>query len=180
MVSSRDIREWILWPKSRMTLMIHKYRHFTIQRMPGDDLRTTTPINPQDFAFFKGINQAADRDGILTQNISNGLKAGNYRMCSINASMSHAPVIAAVAQRGSHDDCVYVRAMAMFEIGEVGYSLCRIPSVHGETQARTGQTRTGQTRTGKARKGQTRKGQTRKGKGQTRKGQTRKGQQSEG
>jgi transcription initiation factor TFIID subunit 15 len=79
--------------------------------MPRDDLRATTMINPLDFVFFKGLNQPADRNGILTQNISGGLKAGNYRMCSINASMSHAPVIAAVAQRGSHDDCIYVRVM---------------------------------------------------------------------
>jgi hypothetical protein len=99
--------------------------------MPRDDLRTTDTINPQDFAFFKGLNQAADGNGVLTQNISGGLKAGKYRMCSINSSMSHAPVIAAVAQRGSHDDCIYVcRVRDLDDLLLMGL----IPSVRSETQ----------------------------------------------
>jgi hypothetical protein len=99
----------VLSKRTHSSLMYHGYRHITIQRMPQDDIRTTITINPEEFVFFKGLNQPADRNGILTQNVSSGLKVGKYRMCSINASMSHAPVIAAVAQRGSHDDCIYVR-----------------------------------------------------------------------
>jgi len=152
MVLSRGIREWNLEHKSGLIIMVRKYRHITIQRMPQDDLRTTTTINPQDFAFFKGLNQPAGRDGVLTQNISSGLKAGSYRMCSINASMSHAPVIGAIAQRGSHDDCIYV--CTVFEIGEVDYSCVHIPSVHGETQATKGQATKGQATKGQATKGQ--------------------------
>jgi len=118
--------------RAQSILMNHKYRHITIQRMPRDDLRTTDTINPKDFVFFKGLNQAADRDGVLTQNVSGGLKAGKYRMCSINSSMSHAPVIAAVAQRGSHDDCIYVCQVRI--LGGL-LLMVHIPSVHSETQA---------------------------------------------
>lgn len=47
-------------------------------------------------------------NGVLTADVTAGLPAGAYRLCSINSSSNHQPVIVAVAQHGSLDDCVYV------------------------------------------------------------------------
>ena len=41
--------------------------------------------------------------------MTGGIPAGAYRLCSINSSSNHQPVIVPVAQHGSLDDCVYVR-----------------------------------------------------------------------
>lgn len=70
-------------------------------------LSQTTPTNPKQFAFFKGLNAAA-QGGILTADVTAGLPAGAYRLCSINTAANHQPAIAPVAQHGSLDDCVYV------------------------------------------------------------------------
>jgi hypothetical protein len=76
-----------------------------IQAIPS--LESITPLNPEEFVFFKGLNAPA-QDGILSAEVQGGLSAGTYRMCSINSSTNHQPVLVAVAQRGSLDDCVYV------------------------------------------------------------------------
>ena len=65
------------------------------------------PLDPEVFVFFKGLNAPA-KDGILTAEVPSGLPAGAYRMCSINTSSNHQPVLVSVAQHGSLDDCVYV------------------------------------------------------------------------
>jgi hypothetical protein len=44
----------------------------------------------------------------LVRRSSSGLPAGAYRMCSINSSTNHQPVLVNIAQHGSLDDCVYV------------------------------------------------------------------------
>ncbi len=77
-----------------------------IQAIPF--LESTDPLDPLLFVFFKGLNEVADGDGILSALVASGLPAGFYRMCSINSSTNHQPVLVAVAQRGSSDDCVYV------------------------------------------------------------------------
>jgi hypothetical protein len=59
--------------------------------------------------YFKGVDTAADSDGNVSVNMTNGLPAGTYKLSSINSSANHAPVLVAVAQHGSLDDQVYVR-----------------------------------------------------------------------
>ncbi|KAF9471308.1 hypothetical protein BDN70DRAFT_820197 [Pholiota conissans] len=71
-----------------------------------DSLTQTTPTNPKQFAFFKGLNAAAV-NGVLTADVTGGLPAGAYRLCSINAAANHQPAIVPIAQHGSLDDCIY-------------------------------------------------------------------------
>jgi len=69
-------------------------------------LSKTEPTDPNVFAFFKGLNEKAS-GGVLSATVDKGLPAGTYRISSINASANHAPVVVAIAQRGSLDDVVY-------------------------------------------------------------------------
>jgi len=85
------------------------HSHVVIQAIPS--LESTEPLDPEVFAFFKGLNAPA-QDGILSAEVTSGLPAGFYRMCSINSSTNHQPVLVAVAQHGSLDDCVYFTVKA--------------------------------------------------------------------
>lgn len=71
----------------------------------------TTPTDPTKFAFFKGLNAAA-QGGVLTADVTDGLPAGTYRLSSINTAANHQPVLVAVAQHGALDDQVYVSVNA--------------------------------------------------------------------
>jgi hypothetical protein len=79
--------------------------HVTVQDT-GANLNPTQPLDPTEFAFFKGINDAGDGQGKLTAAVTGGLPAGNYRLCTLTSAANHQPVIMPVAQRGSQDDCV--------------------------------------------------------------------------
>ena len=81
------------------------HTHFTVQAIPS--FTSTTPLDASTFAFFKGVNQAAT-NGQLSEDVTAGLPAGFYRVCSINTDANHAPCLVAVAQHGNMDDCVYV------------------------------------------------------------------------
>lgn len=81
------------------------HSHFTVQSVPS--FTSTTPLDPNVFAFFKGINQAAT-NGQVSEEVTAGLPAGVYRACTINTDANHAPCLVAVAQHGFLDDCVYV------------------------------------------------------------------------
>ncbi|KAF5361470.1 hypothetical protein D9758_006240 [Tetrapyrgos nigripes] len=101
------------------------HSHIVIEKL--NSLGDTQPLNPKQFAFFQGLNAAA-KNGVLTADVTDGkpkfralmilkltdfclgLPAGPYRMCSINSSSNHQPVIVPVAQHGSLDDCVYFTA----------------------------------------------------------------------
>jgi len=85
------------------------HSHVVVEKLSSLD--QTTPTNPKEFAFFKGLNAAA-QGGVLTADVPGGLPAGAYRLCSINTSSNHQPVIVPVAQHGSLDDCVYFTANA--------------------------------------------------------------------
>lgn len=86
------------------------HSHVTIQKI--DDVASPNPLDPTVFAFFKGFNNVA-ANGILTADVpAPGLPSGFYRMCSINAAANHQPVLVAVAQHGSLDDCVYFQCAA--------------------------------------------------------------------
>jgi len=74
-----------------------------------DSLTQTTPTNPNVFAFFKGID-GAQVNGVVTADVTAGVPAGAYRLCSINSSSNHQPAIVPIAQHGSLDDCVYFTA----------------------------------------------------------------------
>jgi hypothetical protein len=80
------------------------HTHITVQKMA--DIASTKVLDPQDFEFFKGVNDAAV-NGVASALVEDGLDAGAYRVCSINSSSNHQPVIVPVAQHGSLDDCSY-------------------------------------------------------------------------
>ncbi|KAJ3802588.1 hypothetical protein GGU11DRAFT_862963 [Lentinula aff. detonsa] len=87
------------------------HTHVVIEAL--SDLAQTTPTNPQQFAFFKGVNTAAV-NGAVTADVTSGVPAGAYRLCSINSSSNHQPVIVPIAQHGSLDDCVYVCILGFY------------------------------------------------------------------
>ncbi|KAH9043795.1 hypothetical protein EDB85DRAFT_2138483 [Lactarius pseudohatsudake] len=80
------------------------HSHFTVQAIPS--FTSAQPLDPNVFQFFKGVNGAAV-NGVLKETVTAGLPAGFYRCCSINTDANHTPVLVAVAQHGSLDDCVY-------------------------------------------------------------------------
>jgi hypothetical protein len=86
------------------------HSHVTVEKI--DDFKSKTPMDPNVFAFFKGLNLPADGKGELSAPVDKGLPAGSYRLCSINAAMNHQPILVAVAQHGSLDDCVYFKVKA--------------------------------------------------------------------
>ena len=83
---------------------IKGHSHVVIDPLPS--LGSTTPTDPTKFVFFKGLNAAADQNGILTALVPGGLPAGSYRIASINSAANHQPALVAVAQHGSLDDMV--------------------------------------------------------------------------
>ena len=86
---------------------IKGHSHITID--PVNSFTDTTVTDPTKFVYFKGLNAAA-QGGILTADLTAGLPAGVYRLASINTAANHQPALVAVAQHGSLDDMVYVRA----------------------------------------------------------------------
>ncbi|KAF8167880.1 hypothetical protein B0H34DRAFT_35489 [Crassisporium funariophilum] len=93
------------------------HSHVVIEQLQALD--QTTPTNPKQFAFFKGLNEAA-QGGVLTADVAAGVPAGAYRLCSINAAANHQPAIVPIAQHGSLDDCVYFTAGAANNGGNGG------------------------------------------------------------
>lgn len=86
------------------------HSHVTVEKI--DDFNSKNALDPNVFAFFKGLNLPADGKGELSAPVEKGLAAGTYRLCSINAAANHQPVLVAVAQHGSLDDCVYFKVKA--------------------------------------------------------------------
>ena len=80
------------------------HTHVTVQDL-GNSLNPTTALDPTQFAFFKGINDAGNGKGLLQATVTGGLPAGNYRVCTIASASNHQPVLMPVAQRGTADDC---------------------------------------------------------------------------
>jgi len=83
---------------------IKGHSHVVIEKLTS--LSQTTPNDPNQFAFFRGLNDPAE-DGILTADVTGGLPAGTYKISSINSAANHQPVLGPVAQHGSFDDAVY-------------------------------------------------------------------------
>lgn len=70
--------------------------HVTIQDM-GGSLNPTTPPDPTTFAFFKGIDDAGNGQGLLQAAVTDGLAAGVYRVCTMSSSSNHQPVLMPVS-----------------------------------------------------------------------------------
>ncbi|KAI0248090.1 hypothetical protein BJV78DRAFT_1132017 [Lactifluus subvellereus] len=85
------------------------HSHFVVQKV--DSFKSTKVLDPTVFAFFKGVNTAADQAGNLAVTVDGGLPEGLYRLASINTSANHTPALVAVAQHGSLDDQVYVSVL---------------------------------------------------------------------
>ena len=54
----------------------------TIEVLP--DLKTKAALDPNVFAFFKGLNAVANQDGVLSADVEKGLPVGDYRLCSVS------------------------------------------------------------------------------------------------
>lgn len=80
------------------------HTHVTVQDM-GGTFSPTNALDPTVFAFFKGINDVGNGQELLQAEVTGGLAAGTYRVCTMAAAANHQPVIMPVAQRGAQDDC---------------------------------------------------------------------------
>ncbi|KAG9237023.1 hypothetical protein BJ875DRAFT_370792 [Amylocarpus encephaloides] len=80
------------------------HTHVTVQDL-GNSLNPKQALDATQFAFFKGINDAGNGQGLLKATVTGGLPAGNYRVCTMTAASNHQPVLMPVAQRGTPDDC---------------------------------------------------------------------------
>ena len=80
------------------------HTHVTVQDL-GNSLNPTQALDATQFAFFKGINDAGNGQGLLNAVVTGGLPAGNYRVCTLASASNHQPVLMPVAQRGTSDDC---------------------------------------------------------------------------
>lgn len=80
------------------------HTHVTVQDL-GSSLNPTKALDATQFAFFKGINDAGNGQGLLQAVVTGGLPAGNYRVCTMASASNHQPVLMPVAQRGAQDDC---------------------------------------------------------------------------
>lgn len=81
------------------------HSHVVVENISS--LKQNTPNDPNKFAFFKGLNSAA-QNGILTADVTAGLPAGTYKLSSINTAANHQPALVPIAQHGSLDDVIYV------------------------------------------------------------------------
>jgi len=84
---------------------IKGHSHVTVELLSAIDQTTTT--DPNKFAFFKGLNDAAV-GGVLSADVTAGLPAGVYKISSINSAANHQPVLVPIAQHGSLDDAIYI------------------------------------------------------------------------
>lgn len=83
---------------------IQGHSHVVIEQLTSLD--QTTPTNPKNFVFFKGLNDPTV-GGKLNASVTNGLDVGFYKLSSINTASNHQPVLVPIAQHGSLDDVIY-------------------------------------------------------------------------
>jgi len=83
------------------------HTHIVIEKLSS--LAQTEPTDPTTFTFFKGVDDPA-ANGVASAAVTAGVPAGSYRICSINSSSNHQPVIVPIAQHGTLDDCSYFTA----------------------------------------------------------------------
>jgi len=85
------------------------HSHVVVEQLSALD--QTTPTDPTKFAFFKGLNAAA-QGGVLTADVTDGLPAGVYKVSTINTAANHQPVLVPIAQHGSTEDVSYFTVSA--------------------------------------------------------------------
>lgn len=66
------------------------HTHVTVQDL-GNSLNPAQPPDATQFAFFKGINDAGNGQGLLSADVAGGLPAGNFRVCTLTSNSNHAP-----------------------------------------------------------------------------------------
>ncbi|KIK99217.1 hypothetical protein PAXRUDRAFT_822988 [Paxillus rubicundulus Ve08.2h10] len=113
---------------------IQGHSHVVIEELSS--LTQTTPTDPTKFAFFKGLDDAA-QNGILTADVANGLPEGTYKISTINTSSNHQPVAVPVAQHGSLDDVVYFTVSNDAGGGDTGNSGSASSATNGLSVAET-------------------------------------------
>lgn len=91
-------------PQTLQNGQVVGHTHVTVQDL-GNSLNPTQALDATQFAFFKGINDAGNGQGLLSATVTGGLPGGNYRVCTLASASNHQPVLMPVAQRGTSDDC---------------------------------------------------------------------------
>ena len=66
------------------------HSHVTVEVI--DDFKTKKLTDPNSFAFFKGLNLAAEQ-GILSADVPGGLASASYRMCSVCSFLILTPIL---------------------------------------------------------------------------------------
>lgn len=94
--------------------MDHKYRHIVIQGLPRDDLPEMT-------------NQIFIFENLVSPNLRAATVFGLKRLGWLEGRVLTPRCIAAIAQRGSHDDCCQFRDLGCLPL--IGH----MPSVHSKT-----------------------------------------------
>lgn len=64
------------------------HSHVVVELLTG--FGQTTPTDPKQFVFFKGLNLPAV-NGVLATNVTGGLPAGYYRIAVIHSGANHQP-----------------------------------------------------------------------------------------
>jgi len=90
-------------PQSLKNGNVVGHTHVTVQAI---DKNSKTAPDATVFAFFKGINDAGNGQGLLSAVAVGGLPTGDYRACTMTSASNHQPVLMPVAQRGAQDDCI--------------------------------------------------------------------------
>ncbi|KAI8819158.1 uncharacterized protein EV422DRAFT_119800 [Fimicolochytrium jonesii] len=94
---------------------VQGHQHFVFQKIAGAGAQRPSVPDARTFAFFQGLNSAADANGNLRATIPAASVAaagpGMYRLCTMAASNSHQPLVMPVAQRGAQDDCVRINVV---------------------------------------------------------------------
>jgi len=80
------------------------HSHVTCVDINGLD--DTEPVDTRVFAFFKGLNEPVDGNGLLKATAPGGLDPGTYMCCLMGAASNHQGWLMPVAQRGPHDPCI--------------------------------------------------------------------------
>ncbi|KAJ3348669.1 hypothetical protein HDU91_006523 [Kappamyces sp. JEL0680] len=90
---------YYLTPQTLNNGKVQGHQHVVVQQMNGNNV-----MNPREFQFFKGINQAAtDPAGTL---LNAAIPAGSfvvnglYRFCSITGADTHQPILSPILARG--------------------------------------------------------------------------------
>ncbi|KAG0150541.1 hypothetical protein CROQUDRAFT_652132 [Cronartium quercuum f. sp. fusiforme G11] len=88
------------------TLLMLGHLHVVVHKMTSLD--SDQILDPLEFKFFKGVDDALDKDGRVSVTIKDGLDEGFYRIATIMGAANHQPIGTSLAQRGSNDDMIYI------------------------------------------------------------------------